>query len=77
MRFTFHVRRVERSEWLRVLPNVVFLPVLAQILAISSGRLMGVYLRVNGNFQEMGRLRGLRGLRGSRGSRGGGRKQIF
>ena len=34
-RFTFHVLRLARSEWLRVLPNEVFLPVLSHKLAMS------------------------------------------
>lgn len=32
---TFQLRRVERREWLRVLPKAVFLPVLAQMRDIG------------------------------------------
>lgn len=41
------VRRVWRRELLRVLPKDVFLPVLEQMRAISSGRVMDVVSDVN------------------------------
>lgn len=43
IRLTFQARRVWRSEWLRVLPNVVFLPVLAQMRAIRLREGNGIF----------------------------------
>jgi len=48
--FAFQERRVERSEWLRVLPNEVLLPVLTQVLAMSCDNLAGKDWLVNVNF---------------------------